>query len=98
LSNNSWSSATPRRHVARRDEGCPLVLRYAVWRGKIACVSFLSGYAEVALSWRTYSSFPVIPKASLGERKTQLDCLLRPETSLASVLRGNSVADAEIPL
>lgn len=47
LSNNSWSGDTPRRHLAGRDEGCPLVLRYAVWQGKMACVSFLSGYAEV---------------------------------------------------
>lgn len=82
----------------------------------MACVSFLSGYAEVAgcefvkdnlcrdvvsrspaLPWMFYSSFPVIPEASLGERKTQLDCLPRPETSLASALRGNCVANAEIP-
>lgn len=48
LSENSWSAATPRRHLTRRDEGCPLVLRYAVWREKIACAPFLSGYAEVA--------------------------------------------------
>jgi hypothetical protein len=116
LSKNSWSAATPRRHLTGRDEGCPLFLRYAVWRGKMACVSFLSGYAEVAgcefvkdnlcrdvvsrspaLPRMFYSSFPVNPEASLGEWKTQLDCLLRHETSLAVASGGHCVADAEIP-
>jgi hypothetical protein len=51
-----------------------------------------------ALPWMFYSSFPVIPEASLGEWKTQLDCLLRPETSLAVASGGHCVANAEIPL
>jgi hypothetical protein len=33
----------------------------------------------------------------LGEWKTQLDCLLRPETSLAVASGGHCVANAEIP-
>ena len=50
-----------------------------------------------ALPWMFYSSFPVIPEASLGERKTQLNRPSRPETSLVSALRGNCVANADIP-
>jgi hypothetical protein len=41
MSKNAWPGDTPRRPLTGRDEGCPLVLRYAVWRRKIACVSFL---------------------------------------------------------
>jgi hypothetical protein len=108
MSEKSWSAATPRRHLARRDEGCPLVLRYAVWRENIACASFRSGYAEVigcefvkgacrGVRQSFFSSFPVIPKASLGERKTQLNRPSPPGTSLAVAYGGNCVADAEIP-